>query len=161
MQPTALTLSRIIRAPREDVFAAWTDPALLVQWWGPGPVICPEAHVDLREGGAYRIANLHPDGTTTWISGEFERVRAPEELVYTWNASIVPEGPTLVHVRFLPHPEGTELVLTHERFAVAAVRDMHGAGWNGCFDKLEAMFAQRATGGALAGPRYKSEGDSA
>ena len=43
MQPTALNLSRIIRAPRERVFAAWTDPDLLKQWWGPGPVSCPEA----------------------------------------------------------------------------------------------------------------------
>ncbi|HZP19583.1 MAG TPA: SRPBCC domain-containing protein [Bauldia sp.] len=139
MQPTVLSLTRLIRAPREKVFAAWTDPALLVRWWGPGPVTCPEAHVDLRDGGDYRIANLHEDGSVTWISGTFERVRAPEELVYTWNVSIVPEGPTLVTVRFLPHPDGTELLLTHERFAVPAVRDMHAEGWNGCFDKLAAF----------------------
>ncbi len=49
--------------------------------------------------------------------------------------------PTLVRVRFLPHPDGTELVLTHERFAVEAVRDMHVQGCGGCIDKLEAMFA--------------------
>ena len=71
--------------------------------------------------------------------GTFERVRAPEELVYTWSVSIVPGDPTLVRVMFLPHAEGTELVLTHERFAVEAVRDMHLQGWNGCIDKLEAL----------------------
>ena len=106
-----------------------------------GPVTCPEAQVDLREGGSYRIANLEADGSITWISGNFERVRAPEELVYTWNVSILPPGPTLVTVRFLPHAEGTELVLLHERFTDAAVRDMHGEGWGGCIDKLEAMLA--------------------
>ncbi len=141
MQPTALTLTRVIRAPREDVFAAWTDPEALKLWWGPGPVTCPEAHVDLREGGAYRIANLEENGSITWIEGIFERVRAPEELVYTWSVSIVPGDPTLVRVMFLPHAEGTELVLTHERFAVEAVRDMHLQGWNGCIDKLEALLA--------------------
>ena len=141
MQPTGLTINRIIRAPRERVFAAWTDPEALKQWWGPGPVVCPEAHVDLREGGAYRIANRQEDGSITWIEGTFERVRAPEELVYTWNVSILSGGPTLVRVRFLPHPSGTEIVLTHERFAVEAVRDMHGEGWNGCLDKLEAFLA--------------------
>ena len=141
MQPTELSLTRVIRAPREAVFAAWTEPDLLKQWWGPGPVTCPEAHVDLREGGAYRIANLEADGSITWISGQFERVRAPEELVYTWNVSILPAGPTLVRVKFLPHPEGTELMLVHERFAVDAVRDMHLEGWGGCLDKLEAMLA--------------------
>jgi uncharacterized protein YndB with AHSA1/START domain len=139
MQPTELTLTRIIRAPREAVFAAWTEPDLLKQWWGPGPVTCPEAHVDLREGGAYRIANLEADGSITWISGHFERVQAPEELVYTWNVSILPAGATLVRVKFLPHAEGTELMLVHERFAVEAVRDMHLEGWGGCLDKLEAL----------------------
>ncbi len=139
MQPTALSLNRFIRAPREKVFAAWTDPELLRQWWGPGPVSCPEAHVDLREGGAYRLANLEVDGSITWITGRFERVRPPEELAYTWSVSIVPGEPTLVRVLFLSHPEGTELVLTHERFAVEAVRDMHVQGWGQCIDKLEAL----------------------
>jgi uncharacterized protein YndB with AHSA1/START domain len=141
MQPTELSLTRIIRAPREKVFAAWTDPELLKQWWGPGPVTCPEAHIDLREGGAYRLANLQPDGSITWISGHFERVRAPEELVYTWNVSIVPGEPTLVRVRFLPHADGTEMTLTHERFAIEAVREMHIEGWGGCLDKLEKLLA--------------------
>jgi uncharacterized protein YndB with AHSA1/START domain len=143
MQPTALTLSRLIRAPREQVFAAWTDPELLVQWWGPGPITCPEAHIDLREGGDYRIANLHPDGSTTWISGTFSTVRVPEELVYTWTANILTGPPTLVRVRFLEHDEGTELVLVHERFAVEQVREMHLEGWQGCLDKLALFMTGR------------------
>ena len=141
MQQTELSLTRVIRAPRDRVFAAWTDPELLKQWWGPGPISCPEAHIDLREGGAYRIANLETDGSITWISGTFERVREPEELVYTWRVGTAPAETTLVRVTFLPHPEGTELRLTHERFAVEAVRDMHLQGWNGCIDKLEALLA--------------------
>lgn len=139
MQPTELSLTRVIRAPREKVFAAWTEPETLKQWWGPGLVTCPEAHVDLREGGNYRLANLEVDGSITWISGRFERVRAPEELVYTWEVSILPGLPTLVRVLFLPHPDGTEMTLIHERFALEAVRDMHLQGWGGCIDKLERL----------------------
>jgi uncharacterized protein YndB with AHSA1/START domain len=139
MQPTPLSISRVIRAPREKVFAAWTEPEALKRWWGPGPVSCPEAHVDLREGGTYRLANLMVDGSITWISGRFERVRVPEELVYTWNVSTAPGEPTLVRVLFLPHPDGTELVLSHERFAQETVRDMHLQGWGACIDKLAAM----------------------
>ena len=141
MLATMLNLSRIIRAPREKVFAAWTQPALLRQWWGPGPVSCPQAEVDLREGGAYRLANLQPDGSIVWISGEFQRIRPPEELVYTWSLSEMPGEPTLVRVEFRAHAEGTELVLTHERFAIEAVRDMHLQGWGGCIDKLERLLA--------------------
>lgn len=142
MKPTELTINRVIRAPPERVFSAWTLPELLTQWWGPGSVSCPEAYVDLREGGDYRLANLERDGSIVWISGRFELVRAPEEIVYTWNVSVVPGEATLVRVKFLPHPEGTELILTHERFAVEAIRDMHLQGWGGCLDKLEAFFAR-------------------
>jgi uncharacterized protein YndB with AHSA1/START domain len=141
MKPTELSISRVIRAPREKDFSAWTTPELLTQWWGPGHVTCPEAHVDLREGGGYRLANLEADGSIVWISGRFERVRAPEELVYTWKVSIIPGEATLVRVKFLPHPDGTELVLVHERFATEALRDMHLQGWGGCLDKLEAFIA--------------------
>jgi uncharacterized protein YndB with AHSA1/START domain len=137
--PTALSMTRVIRAPRERVFAAWTDPEILKLWWGPGPVVCPEAHIDLREGGGYRIANRQPDGSIVWISGVFERVRRPEQLVYTWSVSTYPGNPTLVTLEFNEHPEGTELVLNHERFTDAATRDMHMAGWEGCFVKLEAL----------------------
>ncbi|MEX0954798.1 MAG: SRPBCC domain-containing protein [Rhizobiaceae bacterium] len=141
MQPTELSLTRVIRASREKVFSAWTDPKLLVQWWGPGPVTCPQAEVDLRAGGAYRIANLQEDGSIIWISGEFERVHEPEELVYTWKIGDNPGLPTLVTVRFLAHPQGTELVLTHERFTDPAAHDMHLQGWGGCIDKLETLLA--------------------
>ncbi len=145
MQPAELKISRIIRAPRARVFAAWTEPELLVQWWGPGPTTCPEAHVDLREGGSYRLANRDPDGSITWISGTFERVRAPEELIYTWSIGDGGGDPTLVTVEFRPHAEGTEIVLTHERFATEAAREMHGQGWAGCLDKLAALVGAEAS----------------
>jgi len=142
MEPASLSLRRVIRAPRERVFAAWTTPDQLRQWWGPGLVTCPEAHIDLREGGEYRLANRQPDGGLIWIFGRFERVRAPEEVVYTWNLSSRPDdAPTLVTVTFLPHDDGTELILRHERFVGEPIRDMHLQGWGGCIDKLEALFA--------------------
>jgi hypothetical protein len=53
----------------------------------------------------------------------------------------VPGAPTLVRVMFLPHAEGTRLELTHERFALEAVRDMHLKGWSACLDKLENLTA--------------------
>lgn len=141
MPETQLTLTRIIRAPREKVFAAWTTPEQLVKWWGPGPITCPEAQIDLRTGGAYKIANKEQDGSITWISGTYTEVDPPNKVRYEWNVSIVEGPPTLVSVWFHPHPEGTELVIMHERFTDNDVRDMHLQGWGGCVDKLEALFA--------------------
>ena len=134
-----LEYRKFIRAPRERVFAAWTKPELLVNWWGPEKVTCPEAEVDLRVGGKYRLANLQPDGHIIWISGTFETVHPPEKLVYDWNVEAMGVASTLVTVQFNEHADGTELILTHERFSAPAVRDMHLQGWGGCGDKLARL----------------------
>jgi uncharacterized protein YndB with AHSA1/START domain len=136
MKPTELFASRIIRAARRTVFDAWTQPDQIKRWWGPPPFTCPVAEIDLRVGGAYRLANLGPDGKTIWISGSFSRVEIPSELSYSWQLSTDPSGPSLIHVRFLDHPAGTEIRLHHERFASEAIRDQHADGWVGCLGKL-------------------------
>lgn len=141
MTDTALKTTRIIKAPRDRVFTAWTTPEMLMKWWGPGPVTCPEAHFDLREGGEYRIANQEPDGNIIWISGIFKLIDEPEKLVYEWNLKAAGGIVTLVTVLFNEHPDGTELILTHERFPEVALRDMHLQGWGGCLDGLEELFA--------------------
>ena len=140
MTTLELTTSRVIKAPRERVFAAWTSAKWLTQWWGPGPVTCPEAEVDLRIGGAYRIANRDEDGSITWISGTFSEVEPPQKLVYDWSVSTIKDLTTLVTVEFDDHPDGTMLTLTHSRFVEEPVRDMHGMGWEGCLNGLEAFF---------------------
>lgn len=136
MRATELSVSRIIKAERARVFAAWTTPDAVRQWWGPPPFTCPTADIDLRVGGAYRLANLGADGETIWISGVFTRVEVPAALSYTWTLSTQSTEPSLVHVSFLDHPEGTEVLIHHERFADPKVRDQHAEGWPGCLDKL-------------------------
>jgi uncharacterized protein YndB with AHSA1/START domain len=144
MNQTSLSIRRIIRAPHPRVFDAWTSPDQLMQWWGPRDVQCTAAQVDLRVGGEYRIANLHSDGRVTWISGVFEIVLPPTELVYSWNIEEAGLPTSRVCVEFRPHADGTELILRHDRL-VATVRDMHSQGWNECLDGLEAMLDEVST----------------
>jgi len=68
----ALVTRRTIRASVARLFEAWTQPDKLCAWWGPSPVTCSGAEVDLRVGGRYRIANALPDGKTLIIEGEFD-----------------------------------------------------------------------------------------
>jgi uncharacterized protein YndB with AHSA1/START domain len=51
-----LVISRIINAPREKVFKAWTDPELLKKWFAPSPWTIAVAEVDVRPGGANLIS---------------------------------------------------------------------------------------------------------
>ena len=130
MQPTELTLTRIIPAPREEVFAAWTDPELLKEWWGPGPVTCPEAHVDLREGGAYRLANLR-DRRLDHLDLRPLRARAARRR--SWSTPGTSRSCRASRrwcaCSSLPHPRWHRASCSrHERFAIEAVRDMHLRG---------------------------------
>ncbi len=56
------TLTRLIDAPRELVFAAWTDPEQLAQWWGPHGFTIPICELDARKGGAL-VMQMASDGT--------------------------------------------------------------------------------------------------
>ena len=82
-----VVVRRTIGATADTLFAAWTQPAHLKQWWGPRTVKCVGAEIDLRVGGAYRIANRFSDGTVLWIVGEFEVVDPPNKLVYSWRTA--------------------------------------------------------------------------
>ena len=149
MAETTLTLSRLIKADTERVFDAWIDPEKIQKWWGPGTTTCPEAHVDLRVGGVIRIANLIEDGSIIWINGEFEEVNRPERLVYSWSMGTAMTEATRVTVEFVPRDAGTEVVITHERFANSNVRDRHLMGWGGCLDGLEKFLGEAYSAATL------------
>ena len=130
---------RRIRADVALVFEAWTQAEQLRAWWGPRPVTCSDAEVDLRVGGAYRIVNLLPDGSTVTIQGEFRVIDVPHKLVYTWRTA---DEESLVTVRFEPHGEETEVVVVHEEIPSKPVRKSHEQGWQACLDGLVRHFAR-------------------
>src|SRR5215472_9328213 len=84
MTTTSFTLSRVVEAPSERVFAAWTEPKMLKRWWGPPGFTTPTAEVDLRVGGAYKLAMTSPGGDTYVVFGKFVTIDAPKKLAYTW-----------------------------------------------------------------------------
>lgn len=134
-----LIVRRTIRATPDRLFEAWTSPEQLVKWWGPKGVKCPTAEVDLRVGGRYRLANETPTGDTVWISGEFERITRPNELVYTWAIEPASQPAERVTVRFEGKDDQTEVIVVHERIASEAARDEHRRGWEGCLDGLREL----------------------
>ncbi|MGA9028597.1 MAG: SRPBCC domain-containing protein [Steroidobacteraceae bacterium] len=131
-----LVVRRRINAPREKLFAAWTQPELLVQWWGPQGVVCPAAEIDLRVGGSYRIANQFPDGTVLWIAGTFEVIERPHRLICTWKLESLNALMERVTVCFEVDGAATEVIVTHERIPDEAARTSHERGWTGCLDRF-------------------------
>ena len=58
-----IVMSRVIDAPRELVFAAWSDPSHLPRWFGPKGFKIETFEIDVREGGVWRFNMGGPDGT--------------------------------------------------------------------------------------------------
>ena len=71
-----IRVEREFDAPREHVFSAYTDPALIPEWWGDGTVV---EEMDVRAGGVYRFKTAY--GV---VEGEFREVGPPERLVQTF-----------------------------------------------------------------------------
>lgn len=94
--------------------------------------------MDLRVGGRFRLGMRKlPDGEIFYLAGTYREVRPPERLVYTWRWESEPElGETLVTVELRERGASTEVVLTHELFPSAEVRQQHERGWASCLDRL-------------------------
>lgn len=77
-----LVFKRIFDAPREVVFAMWTDPKHVAQWWGPKGFSTTIQEMDVRAGGVWRLVMRGPDGTDYKNKIVFLEVEKPEHLVY-------------------------------------------------------------------------------
>lgn len=140
---TRLELRRTFAVPVATVYAAFTDPAQMKHWMAPDDAYrAAEVTVDLRVGGRFRIVMHAPDGEVHRVGGTYREIEPGRKLVYTWAWESTPERESLVTVRFRPDGHGTELLLTHERFADTAARDRHREGWNGCLGRLDRRLAR-------------------
>lgn len=140
----SLEISRTVHARPERVFAAWTEPDQIVQWWGPHGVTCTEAHVDLKPGGRYRLANRQPDGQVMWITGTYDRVEPPHLLQYTWTSEPITEDSdySLVRVTFEECADGTLVTVSHTNISTATAREMYLGGWTGCLAGLDQLVSE-------------------
>jgi uncharacterized protein YndB with AHSA1/START domain len=154
-QRKELTLTRVVHAPRETVFRAWSDPDLLVQWWGPAGVSNVECEIDLRVGGVFRVVMVAGDdfgdraGERWPVRGVFQEVDIPSRLVFTSQAvdddgTVHLDGTTTVVFDDLG--DGTTRLTVHasaEGVSAQAPPMLEGMtqGWTQTLDKLIALVA--------------------
>jgi uncharacterized protein YndB with AHSA1/START domain len=139
-------LTRFLRAPRERVFAAWTDAEQLKQWMGGAGFTCTVAESDPRPGGRHHLVMYGPASNCapgeasrmreSSTAGEYLEVNPPELIRFTWNPDKFPDEHTIVTIRLKEVAGGTELELIHEGFVSREVAAGHSNGWNSCLDKL-------------------------
>lgn len=143
-----LVLTRIIHAPREKLYQAWTRPELLKQWFAPKPWETPHAELDVRPGGSSLVVMRGPDGTEFPNPGIYLEVVPNERLVVTdaytkaWEPSEKPFMTVIITFEDLGggKTKYTARVLhwtvedreTHEKMGFHQ-------GWGQCADQLAAL----------------------
>ena len=139
----SLTLTRRLRARPEKVFAAWTDPEKLAQWFGPSGVVpgSTRADLDVRVGGHYRISFTRNDGEYFEVGGVYREVIPNARLVFSWAWHSTPERESVVTVSLTPDGAGTLLVFNHAQFFDEVARDNHERGWSQFFVNLDNFLA--------------------
>jgi uncharacterized protein YndB with AHSA1/START domain len=142
-----LVITRVIDAPREKVFKAWTDPELLKQWFAPLPYTTPIAELDVRPGGANLIVMRDPQGNDLPNRGVYLEVVKNERLVFTnaytkaWEPS---EKPFMTVILTFEDESGKTKYTALVRHWTVADRETHEKmgfyqGWGQCADQLEAL----------------------
>lgn len=85
-------ISKVINAPRERVFKAWTDAKQMSQWFAPAPLTVPYCELDARPGGKWSLTMRMPNGEEYPIEGIYKEVVEPERIVYTNDLDKHPEA---------------------------------------------------------------------
>jgi uncharacterized protein YndB with AHSA1/START domain len=139
-----VTITRVLNAPRELVFKAWTDPKQLAQWWGPHGFANSACEVDARLGGNLRICMDAPAFPNHWVHGVFTEVRAPELLAFTTTAFIDESGNAALEgfnkITFEEYNGKTKMtlqaILTKLAPGLEAAAEGMEEGWSQSFERL-------------------------
>jgi uncharacterized protein YndB with AHSA1/START domain len=160
LQPPPLRISRVLHAPRETVFKAWSSADHIKRWFSPEGCSVPEARVEMRVGGPFEVCMLLPTGEKHWVRGTFVEVTPPSRLVIDMNVTF-DAGEALfrcyTEVDFSDALGGTrmDVVQTYTFIDPSIAAPMvAGAqeGWRTTLDKLEKEVV-RMQGGAETGVR--------
>lgn len=140
--PPVLKITRLLNATRQEVFAAWTDPASVQQWLCPEAAAVARVELDVRIGGAFRIEMQVQDDYVIH-TGSYREIQTPERLVFTWVSKYTQHRETLVTVELFARGDQTELVLTQVQLPDEEARQRHALGWISIMAHLATYMANK------------------
>ncbi len=137
----SVRIERVVNAPVERVFAAFTDPEEVVRWWGPAGIETSVAEIDLAVGGRCRWV-MHPEGHTAVLHGQITELDAPHLLAMTnqWEGN---PNESVVTFRFSSvASQRTRIEIVHERLPEDVAPIEYEDGWSAALDSLERYLAR-------------------
>lgn len=119
-----IILSRVVSAPRELVWKAWTDPKHVDAWWGPNGFRNETFQMEVKPGGMWRYIMHGPNGMKFPDRVKYVEVHAPERLVYEHGEDVDNDPMRFdVTVVFIDRNGSTEVIM-HSIFPTAVQRNM-------------------------------------
>ena len=131
-------IERIFDAPRDRVFAVWTDPALIPEWYGPRGTTTIVDTMDVRSGGDWRFVSRGSDGSVTAFRGTYREVTAPERIVQTFEWEDMPGHVAVETATFEDLGERTKVTTTAIFHTVEERDGMLGSGMEGGMNETYA-----------------------
>ncbi|GAC1346785.1 MAG: SRPBCC domain-containing protein [Acetobacteraceae bacterium] len=141
-----VTVRRTLAAGRAFLFAAWTDPELFAQWFGPRSWTIERCEVDARVGGQWRAWFRRADGGEVYAGGTYLDIDPPGRVVFTWHvdpAGSAADALSVVSVTLSETEGGTAIEINHRKLGTTHAVDMD-VGWNNTLDALEDFVSARA-----------------
>jgi len=132
-----------IHAPIQEVWRAWTDPALILKWIGSDPEgEGLKAHMDVRPGGMYEISFRGSDRVEHTCFGIYTEVKEFRKLIFSWEWKSEPGVESFVEIELTSDNDHTLMQFEHSH---VGSRSMHNyvAGWKATFEKLEQLLNQK------------------
>jgi uncharacterized protein YndB with AHSA1/START domain len=139
-------IERVFDAPRDKVFAAFTNPELIPEWWGPRGTTTIVDEMDVRPGGNWRFVGRSADGSETAFRGTYREITPPERIVQTFEWEGMPGHVSVETAVFEDLGDRTRLVAT-SLFHTTEERDgmLHSGmegGMNETYDRLDEVLAR-------------------
>lgn len=143
-----IRIEREFDAPRERVFAVYTDPELIPQWWGPRRFATTVDYMDPRTGGRWRFVHRGDDGAEIGFQGAYREVTAPERIVQTFEWEGMAGHVSVETATFEDIGDGRTRVTTVSVFHSTEERDgMLGSGMEGglneTYERLDELLAKQ------------------
>ncbi|SRR6266498_574774 len=156
-----LVVTRIIDAPLEMVWKAWTEPEHVMRWWGPKYYTSPSCKIDLREGGKYVFCMRAPQGQgglEHYTAGVYKKIVPMKYLEFTQSLSdqdgnpidpvqvgMPPDFPAEIRTTILFEAKGdmTQLTITEYDWPMSQMSVYSYAGLHQSMDKLSESLKSR------------------
>ena len=138
-----VNIETVFHAPVNRIWKAWTDPLVILKWFGSDPNgEGVKAEMDVRPGGSFMISFKNSDNSEHTCFGVYKEVYNDRRLSFTWEWKSEPGVESLVTVILSPANDDTKMSFEHANVGTASAHN-YLAGWKATFEKLERILASK------------------